>query len=407
MKTRLKLFKKGNQCDFIIVMLVAILVIFGVVMIFSASYYKSINESGSPYGYLKKQFIFAIIGATAMWVLSYVDYHNFKGWIAEGFAVVSIILLLLVITSVGATVNGSSRWIHLGPITIMPGEIVKAAVIILLAKFISDDPERIVRIKDGLVPILIVTVLCVLLIMKQPNLSTAMTLAGIVLGMTFLAGLDLKYIIAIAGLGVLLVCGIAVSGTYWATRLFSFWDPFKAAKDDGFQAVQSLLALGTGGLTGRGLGESIQKTLYLPEPQNDFILAIIGEEMGLAGVLVMLTVFIILIWRCAKVTINAPDLFGMLFAGGVTMMIGIQVILNIAVVTSSMPPTGVALPFISYGGNTLWIFMGCIGILLNISRQSTLYESKEDRGSLRTSFKRRRSVRKNKAGRSEKREKFI
>ena len=243
--------------------------------------------------------------------------------------------------------------------------------------------------------------------MKQPNLSTAMTLAGIVVGMTFLAGLDIKYIITIAGLGILAVCGIATSGTYWATRLFSFWDPFKAAKDDGFQAVQSLLALGTGGLTGRGLGESIQKTLYLPEPQNDFILAIIGEEMGLAGVLVMLTVFIILIWRCAKVTINAPDLFGMLFAGGVTMMIGIQVILNIAVVTSSMPPTGVALPFISYGGNTLWIFMGCIGILLNISRQSTLYESKEDRGSLRTSFKRRRSVRKNKAGRSEKREKFI
>ena len=141
MKTRLKLFKKGNQCDFIIVILVTILVIFGVVMIFSASYYKSINESGSPYGYLKKQFIFAVIGAVAMWVLSYVDYHNFKGWIAEGFAVVSILLLFLVITSVGVTVNGSSRWIHLGPITIMPGEIVKAAVIILLAKFISDDPE--------------------------------------------------------------------------------------------------------------------------------------------------------------------------------------------------------------------------------------------------------------------------
>lgn len=370
MKKKSNLLGKRNPCDFIIVILTTILVIFGIVMIFSASYYKSINESGSPYGYLKKQLFFAVTGGMAMWFLSHVDYHKFKGRFTEIFAVLSIILLLLVLTPVGVTVNGASRWIHLGFISIMPGEIAKAAVILLAAKFISEDPGRVVRVKDGLLPIAVVTGVYGLLIIKQPNLSTALTLVGIVVGITFLAGLSYKYIVALSGLAVFGGFGVAVSGTYWATRLFSFLDPFKSAKDEGFQVVQSLLALGTGGLTGRGLGESIQKTLYLPEPQNDFILAIIGEEIGLIGVLIMLMVFIILIWRCAKVAVNAPDLFGMLFAGGVTMMIGIQLIFNIAVVTSSMPPTGVALPFISYGGNALWIFMGCIGILLNISRQS-------------------------------------
>ena len=157
---------------------------------------------------------------------------------------------------------------------------------------------------------------------------------------------------------------------HWKKRIVAFTDPFADALGDGFQVVQSLLALGSGGLFGLGLGKSIQKNLYLPEPQNDFIIAIIGEELGLIGLLILLAVYAVLIWRCFHVCLNAPDRFGMLLAGGITIMIGLQVVLNIAVVTSSMPATGIALPFISYGGNALWIFMGCSGILLNISRQS-------------------------------------
>ena len=157
-------------------------------------------------------------------------------------------------------------------------------------------------------------------------------------------------------------------------RLTNFWDPFQDALGDGFQVVQSLLALGTGGFFGLGLGKSIQKNLYLPEPMNDFILSIVGEELGLVGVFFLMSLFMIFIWRCFKVAMHAPDRYGMLLSGCIGIMIAIQVILNVAVVTSSMPPTGVALPFISYGGNALWICMGATGVVLNVSRQASLAE---------------------------------
>ena len=190
-----------------------------------------------------------------------------------------------------------------------------------------------------------------------------------------LAGLRWIYVLVIGGVGGFGIFTIAMLGDkigmdHWKARLVSFRDPFADAVGDGFQVVQSLLALGSGGLFGMGLGKSIQKNLYLPEPQNDFILAIIGEELGFVGLMLLIAVYGALIWRGFHIAMNAPDLFGMLLAGGVTIMIGLQVVMNIAVVTSSMPATGIALPFISYGGNALWICMSAIGILLNVSRQS-------------------------------------
>lgn len=393
----LSILKRIKKCDFYTLILVVILVIFGVVMVFSASYYKSINESGTPYGFLKKQVFFAITGAILMYITSILDYHLCRK-LAKPILILTIILLIAVLTPLGTTVNNASRWIRFGPISIMPGEIAKIAAIVFTSVFFADEPKKILSFKKGVAPMLVFMGVLGILIVKQPNLSTALTVEGIIAGIMFVEGLQLFYVtfgISAAALGLVI---IANSGTYWSKRLISFTNPFKYAKGDGFQAVQSLLALGTGGIFGLGLGKSVQKNLYLPEAQNDFISAIIGEELGLVGMLIMLLVFLILIWRCVLIAMRAPDQLGMLLASGVAIMIGLQVSLNIAVVTSSMPPTGIALPFVSYGGNTLWITMGLMGVVLNISRQSKIpwqNDKKERKNSERVTRIRQKKEREN------------
>lgn len=362
-----------GQCDFLVIALTTILVIFGLVMVFSASYYKSINDNGSPYDYLINQGINAIGGFGLMAFFSVFDYHKYKRFcnlIMGG----SILLLLLVLTPLGVGAGGATRALYFG-VTIMPGEIAKLAVIIFVSAYLSKSPKLILDLKKGVLPMLALGGFLAALIMMQPNLSTALTICGIIGGIMILAGMEWRYVFAVVILGGSVILPVAWFGDkigmdHWKARLVSFQDPFADAVGDGFQVVQSLLALGSGGLFGLGLGKSIQKNLYLPEPQNDFILAIIGEELGFIGLLLLIAVYAALLWRGFHIALNAPDLFGMLLAGGVTIMIGLQVVMNIAVVTSSMPATGIALPFISYGGNALWICMSAIGILLNVSRQS-------------------------------------
>ncbi|MGN0658494.1 MAG: putative lipid II flippase FtsW [Emergencia sp.] len=373
MRLKVKGRKKLRQSDFIIVAAVTVLVIFGVVMVFSASYYKAISDTGSPYHYLIRQSFFAVSGFVIMAFCSVLDYHIYRKF-CKLILFISFILLVLVLTPLGVSEGGATRAIYIG-FTIMPGEIAKLAVIIFTAAYLAADAKRILSFRKGVLPMLLLMGVFGGLIIKQPNLSTAITVCGIIAGIMFLAGLHWKYVLGAGVLGIgavggLILVGDRIGAEHWKKRIVSFMDPFADALGDGFQVVQSLLALGSGGLFGLGLGKSIQKNLYLPEPQNDFILAIIGEELGLVGLLILLAVYIILIWRCFHVCLNAPDRFGMLLSGGITIMLGLQVILNIAVVTSSMPATGIALPFISYGGNALWIFMAASGMVLNVSRQS-------------------------------------
>lgn len=367
---KLKLGKKNSiSGDFTVIFLVTALVMFGIVMVFSASYYNAISSTGSPYGYLKKHVIFAVMGFGLMYFCSVVDYHIFKK-VAFLIMAISIILLLALFTPLGTTTNGATRWILIGPMTLMPGEIAKISCIIFVSSFLSTDSGKILSFRRGIFPLLVLTAVVAGLIIKQPNLSTAIAVCGIILGIMFIAGLEWKWIVvAVASAGAGVVALITIVGGYWKNRLVSFTDPFEDALGDGFQVVQSLLALGTGGIKGLGLGKSIQKNLYLPEPQNDFILAIIGEELGFIGIAVLMTVYVVLIWKCFIISMNAPDRFGMLLSGGVAVMLGIQVVINVAVVTSSMPPTGITLPFVSYGGNALWIFMCAAGIVINISKQ--------------------------------------
>ncbi len=364
-RTKLKL-KSG---DFWLMLFTLMLVLFGLIMVFSASYYSSISQDGNPYSYLVRHGAWVVFGLVAMAFGALFDYRKYKKC-ALPILIVSVILLVLVLTPLGQTTNGATRWIKVGPVTLMPGEIAKIAAIIFVAWFLSEDASRIKSLKRGILPLLGIIAVYGALIVKQPNLSTAITVCGIIIAMMLVAGLKWRYVATAGGIGVVGILSIVIfmKDTYWYNRLTSFTDPFQDALGDGYQAVQSLLALGSGGLFGVGLGKSVQKNLYLPEPQNDFILAIIGEELGYIGVLLLIALYCLFIWRGIHIALNAPDQFGLLLASGIVLMVAIQVILNIAVVTSSMPPTGINLPFISYGGNALLIFMFSAGVLLNISR---------------------------------------
>ncbi len=364
-RTKLKL-KSG---DFWLMLFTLMLVLFGLIMVFSASYYSSISQDGNPYSYLVRHGAWVVFGLGLMAFGALFDYRKYKK-LAIPVLIGSVILLVLVLTPLGQTTNGATRWLNVGPVTIMPGEIAKIAAILFVAWFLSEDAGRIKSLTRGILPLLGVIAVYGALIVKQPNLSTAITVCGIIIAMMLVAGLKWRYVATAGGIGVVGILSIVVfmKESYWYNRLTSFTDPFQDALGDGYQAVQSLLALGSGGLFGVGLGKSVQKNLYLPEPQTDFILAIIGEELGYIGVLLLIVLYCLFIWRGIHIALNAPDQFGLLLASGIVLMVGIQVILNIAVVTSSMPPTGINLPFISYGGNALLIFMFSAGVLLNISR---------------------------------------
>jgi len=370
-----------GSADFPLIVLTTILSVFGVVMVFSASYYNAINDNGTPYSYLWKQAAFVLTGFIIMAVAANMNYAAWKVF-AYPLAGIGVVLLLLIFTPMGVTVNGATRWLYIGygsvGFTIMPGELAKLFLIIVCATYFAADMQK-ARQFTGLLPIFVYTAIVGMLIIKQPNLSTAITAVIIAVGIAFLAGMHWRYVVLMAGAAV---AGgyylFFINDGYWHQRVVSFMDPFADALGGGYQVVQGLLALGSGGLYGRGLGQSVQKNLYLPEPQNDFILAIIGEELGFLGILALMVVYALLVWRIFHICINAKDNFGMLIAAGVAMMVAAQVILNVAVVTSSMPPTGIALPFVSYGGNSLWIFMLLIGIVLNISKYRVVEEKEDD-----------------------------
>ena len=358
-----------GSIDFTFLVVVLVLVAFGLGMVFSASYYYSINNYDNPFYYLIRDGVWVVLGLVLMWIGTIVDYRKYWGWYIVVLGVM-ILLLIVVLTPIGIEVNGARRWLGVGSLTIMPGELVKMGLILFIARYFSEKPERIHSWKEGMLPMLGIMIVCALLIIKQPNLSTAITVCGIIVCMMLICGMKWRYVgfcFAAGAVGIFSIVTF-LPNSHWASRITSFLDPFADMLGDGYQVAQSLLALGSGGLFGVGIGKSVQKSLYLPEPQNDFILAIIGEELGFVGVLALLLVYCIFIWRGVRIAMNAPDQFGMLIASGIVIMVALQVILNVAVVTSTMPATGINLPYVSYGGNALMMFMFLAGVMLNISR---------------------------------------
>lgn len=362
-------FKGNRNGDLKMVIIVLALCLFGIIMVFSASYYDSISETGSPYAYLIRQSLWFGLGLVTMVLFSRVDYHIWgKLWLLA-YLLGLVLLVAVIIPGIGVNINGATRWINVGPITIMPGEIAKICLILYISGLYARSPE-LPKQFGGMMAIIVLTVLYAALILKQPNMSTAFTIIFICGGMLLVGGAKIYQMLLLAGVGAVGGYVLIVTSDYRRQRLLSFLDPFEDPLNTGYQVVQSLLALGTGGFKGLGLGNSVQKYLYLPESQNDFILAIIGEELGFIGIVVLLIVYLVLIWRGCVAAMRAKDLYGMMLASGITIMIGVQVAINVAVVTSSMPPTGVILPFVSYGGNALLLLMGLMGILWNITRQS-------------------------------------
>lgn len=361
--------RNKTEGDFLLILLTMILVIFGTIMVFSASYYNSINEFGNPYYYLIRSVFWAGLGTAMMMVISRIDYRYYKALAWPGL-ITSVVLLGLLFTPLGITRNYATRWLGIGGFTLMPAEVAKIAIIIFVAYYFSSKPRRIQQFTTSLVPMMAISLVFGGLIMLQPNMSTAMIIFGITMSMMVFAGVKWRYFFATIAAGAAGAFFLIFSDPdgYRLKRFTSFMDPFADPLGTGYQVMQSLFAMGSGRVFGVGIGKSIQKNLHLPEAQNDFILAVIAEEFGFIGVILLLICYLVLIWKGFEIAINARDSFGALIAAGITTMLALQVILNVLVVTSSMPPTGVTLPFVSYGGNALLLFMGSMGILLNISK---------------------------------------
>lgn len=356
--------KKGRM-DYGLFICTLFLVSFGVLMVFSSSYYWAIDSMQNKTHFVEKEILWVIAGVIAMIVASVVPYKIYKKFALPIFAL-SIFLLIYVLFK-GTVVNNARRWIYIGSQGFMPAEISKIASIMLFAYFLEKNRDRLNKLSVLSVYAFLIGIQF-WLIMQQPNMSTATIVVGITSSMVFVAGLYWRYVFLAVGGGAGIFWLYVKSADYRMDRWMSFKDPFAFKSKESWQVIQSLYALGTGGVRGVGIGLSTQNKLYIPEPQNDFILATIGEELGLIGTAGLLIVFLILIYRCVKIALNAPDTFSLLLATGITAMLSLQMIMNFAVATSSMPATGVTLPLISYGGSSLVMTMGAIGILLNISK---------------------------------------
>lgn len=370
----------GKQIDFVLLVIIILLLASGIVMVLSASAPSALSETGSSYTYVVKQAEFAVLGFIVMFFFAKFDYRILKKfyWPIYWFSVG--ILLLVLIPGLGASANGATRWIDLGFTQFQPSEITKVGMIIFYAGYLSDHKNELRDFKNGFIkPIIFLVPPVLIAFLIQNHLSVGLVMSAITFVMMIMAGCKLSYFIisglALGGLGGGLLATFMLTkgqsageASFRIDRILNFMDPWQDPTGTGWQAIQSLYAIGSGGLFGVGLGESKQKYLYIPEPQNDFIFSILAEELGFVGCTIVIILFALFIWRGILIAMKAPDMFGSLLATGITTLVMVQVVINIGVVTNSIPNTGMPLPFFSAGGTALVILMGMCGILLNISK---------------------------------------
>lgn len=361
----------NNPIDYTLLITVLLLLSMGLIMVLSASSPTALSEGRSSYAYFIRQALFAGVGIVAMIVISKIDYRIYKKFYL--LAYIASVLLLLAVMVIGKEANGAKRWIYITKsLSFQPSEFVKLFMIIFYATVLTKNRDSLKDFFSGWVKHLIMLVPIIGLLVIEPHLSASIVIIGICMIMMFLAGCKLWQIIVpgvVIGIPALLIGIFKIQKFAHALkRITTFLNPWEDKLGAGWQVTQSLYAIGSGGVFGLGLGQSKQKYLYLPEPQNDFIFSVMAEELGFVGCLFVIILFAILIWRGILAAMKAPDMFGSLLAVGITSLIGIQAIINIAVVTSSMPATGMPLPFFSYGGTALFILLCEVGILLNVSR---------------------------------------
>lgn len=370
MQGKVKRFSRfvNNKFDFMLCMVVFILLALGIVMVLSASAPSALAESGKTYTYASRQLLAAILGTVIMFIISKIDYRFYKKFYWPAYFVSTGILLLVLVPGLGIDANNATRWIQI-PIfgQFQPSELSKIGLIIFFAGYLADHQDEMKSFWKGFVkPLCFLIPPVAILFFVQNHLSVSIVIGAVACIMIIMAGARLLYFIASGAVaGVVGVMGFIVlqatgKGGFRIERMISFLDPWEDATGVGWQAVQSLYAIGSGGLFGVGLGESKQKYLYIPEPHNDFIFSILAEELGFVGCVIVIILFGIFIWRGTLISMKAPDMFGSLLAIGITSLIGIQAIINIGVVTSSIPNTGMPLPFFSYGGTALVVLLASV-----------------------------------------------
>lgn len=395
-KKKSGIFTSIEQFDYTMLFLVAFLSGFGLLMIYSASSYTSMVDHNDPEYYFKKQLFNLALGAVVLFFSMKFNYKKYKGLLAVIIYGVSLVCIALVKTPLGITSHGASRWLNLKIFSFQPAELAKLAVILILATMICNIGNKMARVSSVFKLWGVAAVPAGMIYILTRNMSSALIVAGIAFVMAFVAHKKKGIFIIIfgviaVGVAALIIFLNAVDiselESFRLGRIVAWLEPEKYADDTGYQTLQALYAIGSGGLFGKGLGSSLQKLDFIPEAQNDMIFSIICEELGLFGALVLIAVFALLLWRIANVALNANDLFGSMLAVGVFGHIAIQVVLNVAVVTNLIPNTGVSLPFISYGGTSVLFLMAEMGIVLNISassaRKTAVRSSKEAAESIR------------------------
>jgi cell division protein FtsW len=347
-----------------------VLVCTGVVMVYSASAVWAMDRADDQYLFLFKQLTWAVIGLSLVPVLMHIDYRTYREPVVIWTAL-AIVGFLLVAVLFGRPVKGATRWLHLGGLGIQPSELAKIAIIIFVAALLERRMDRVNEPSHALLPIALVVGGAVGLILLQPDLGTAAAILTITGAMIFAAGISYQYLLGLGLAALPALYFLIMRSEYRRRRIFSFLDPWADPLNDGFQIIQSFIAVGTGGIFGRGLMDGVQKLFYLPEPHNDFIYSVIGEELGLIGTTVVLLCFCVITWRGLRASFRAPDRFGAFLALGLTMMVSFQAFFNMSVVLGLLPTKGIPLPFVSYGGSSLLINMIGIAVLLNISQHAS------------------------------------
>jgi len=358
---------KRERFDMILLLMAVILTCFGVVMVYSASSVMAAKKFHDGFYYLKRQSLFALIGFTGMAIAMHVDYHVYRRFAVPLFFGCFFLLLLVFMPGIGGTAKGAARWIRLPGFNFQPSELAKVSLILYMAYSLEKRQDKLRDFMAGFFPYLLILGVFIAVLLAQHDMGAAMTMLVVAIVMLFAAGTKVQYI-----LGMMLVAapGIALlvlTKAYRMRRIVAFLDPWQDPTDAGFQIIQSWLALGNGGIFGQGLGEGKAKLFYLPEAHTDFILSVCGEELGFVGVVVIASLFLLLVQRAIQVAVSAEDTFGRFLAFGIAVLLGLEAFVNMAVVTGMCPTKGIALPFLSYGGSSLIITLGAVGVLLNVS----------------------------------------
>ena len=359
---------KNKKVELLLLISVITISIFGLIMIYSASYIWAEYKFNDPFKFVKNQGIFFIVGVVLMIIISKIDYKKYYDKSNILLIGCIIMLILVLIPGIGTVRNGSRSWFGIGSFGIQPSEFTKLALIIFTSKYLVNNEKNMKSFKKGVLPILGITLLIFGIIMLQPDFGTGTIIVMSIVGLLFVGGVDFKFFLKVGVVGIVGIAGLIAIAPYRLSRILSFLNPWSDPLGSGFQIIQSLYAIGPGGLFGYGFLNSRQKHFYLPEPQTDFIFSIISEEFGFLGIVIVATLFLTIILTGFKIAKNSKDLFGKYLAFGITFQIAFQTVLNLMVVVGLIPVTGVTLPFLSYGGSSLLITLCEIGIVLNISR---------------------------------------